>query len=45
VGLELAGEIKAVWPEGPTVLPAQAVSEYKGTDLFSGRFAELFGTA
>lgn len=32
-------------PDGPTVLPAQAVSEYKGKDLFAGRFAELFGTA
>ncbi|MFG2651740.1 NAD(P)/FAD-dependent oxidoreductase [Streptomyces sp. NPDC048436] len=32
-------------PDGATVLPAQAVSEYKGRDLLSGRFAELFGTA
>ncbi|MCM2414047.1 FAD-dependent oxidoreductase [Streptomyces sp. RKAG290] len=32
-------------PDGPAVLPASAVSEYKGADLFTGRFAELFGTA
>ncbi|WUI04235.1 FAD-dependent oxidoreductase [Spirillospora sp. NBC_00431] len=31
--------------EGPSVLPAPAVAEYKGVDLFTGRFAELFGTA
>ncbi|GAA3607678.1 hypothetical protein GCM10022419_110770 [Nonomuraea rosea] len=31
--------------DGPLVLPAQAVADYKGTDLFTGRFAELFGTA
>ncbi|MFC4117972.1 NAD(P)/FAD-dependent oxidoreductase [Nonomuraea zeae] len=29
---------------GPLVLPAQAVADYKGADLFTGRFAELFGT-
>ncbi|WP_207934544.1 hypothetical protein [Actinomadura sp. KC06] len=29
---------------GPSVLPAPAVAEYKGADLFTGRFAELFGT-
>lgn len=32
-------------PEGPNVLPARMVAEYKGADLFTGRFAELFGTA
>jgi apoptosis-inducing factor 2 len=32
-------------PEGPTVLPARTVSEYKGANLFTGRFAELFGFA
>ena len=32
-------------PDGPSVLPAATVSEYKGADLFTGRFAELFGTA
>jgi NADH dehydrogenase FAD-containing subunit len=35
-------------PEDPlsaTVLSAEAVSQYKGVDLFTGRFAELFGTA
>ncbi|MEU6676996.1 FAD-dependent oxidoreductase [Streptomyces sp. NPDC046925] len=32
-------------PDGATVLPAETVSEYKGTDLLTGRFAELFGTA
>ncbi|MFI0406784.1 NAD(P)/FAD-dependent oxidoreductase [Actinomadura sp. 3N508] len=31
--------------DGPAVLPAPAVAEYKGADLFTGRFAELFGTA
>ncbi|MGW5734715.1 MULTISPECIES: FAD-dependent oxidoreductase [Streptomyces] len=31
-------------PEGATLLPAETVSEYKGTDLLTGRFAELFGT-
>ncbi|MCO6004079.1 FAD-dependent oxidoreductase [Actinoallomurus purpureus] len=31
-------------PDGPAVLPATAVAEYKGADLFTGRFAELFGT-
>ncbi|WP_205718070.1 FAD-dependent oxidoreductase [Actinomadura soli] len=31
--------------DGPSVLPAPAVAEYKGADLFTGRFAELFGTA
>ncbi|MGH3240232.1 MAG: NAD(P)/FAD-dependent oxidoreductase [Spirillospora sp.] len=31
--------------DGPSVLPAPAVAEYKGLDLFTGRFAELFGTA
>ncbi|MFG3137814.1 NAD(P)/FAD-dependent oxidoreductase [Streptomyces sp. NPDC048211] len=30
-------------PDGPAVLPAAAVSEYKGADLFTGRFADLFG--
>lgn len=32
-------------PDGPIVLAAPAVAEYKGADLFTGRFAELFGTA
>ena len=32
-------------PDGPSVLPATAVAEYKGADLFTDRFAELFGTA
>ncbi|MGA5194380.1 NAD(P)/FAD-dependent oxidoreductase [Streptomyces exfoliatus] len=31
-------------PDGPLVLPAETVSEYKGNDLFTGRFVELFGT-
>ncbi|WLQ33827.1 FAD-dependent oxidoreductase [Streptomyces castrisilvae] len=30
-------------PDGPAVLPAAQVSAYKGKDLFTGRFAELFG--
>ncbi|WP_144124365.1 NAD(P)/FAD-dependent oxidoreductase [Catellatospora sichuanensis] len=32
-------------PDGPAAVPATAVAEYKGADLFTGRFAELFGTA
>lgn len=31
-------------PDGPSVLSAEAVAAYKGADLFTGRFAELFGT-
>ncbi|NUR84009.1 MAG: FAD-dependent oxidoreductase [Nonomuraea sp.] len=30
-------------PDGPVVLAADAVADYKGRDLFTGRFAELFG--
>ncbi|MCO1595492.1 FAD-dependent oxidoreductase [Micromonospora sp. RHAY321] len=30
-------------PDGPAVVPAATVSEYKGTDLFTGRFTEQFG--
>ncbi|MEU4746661.1 FAD-dependent oxidoreductase, partial [Actinosynnema sp. NPDC023658] len=30
-------------PDGVTLLPAAAVAEYKGADLFTGRFVELFG--
>jgi apoptosis-inducing factor 2 len=32
-------------PEGPVVLDPRAVAEYKGSDLFTGRFATLFGVA
>ncbi|TDD79101.1 FAD-dependent oxidoreductase [Actinomadura darangshiensis] len=32
-------------PDGPFVVPVETVVEYKGADLFTGRFAELFGTA
>jgi NADH dehydrogenase FAD-containing subunit len=32
-------------PGGPVVLSAAAVSERKGADLYTGRFAKLFGTA
>ncbi|GAA1876310.1 NAD(P)/FAD-dependent oxidoreductase [Actinomadura bangladeshensis] len=32
-------------PGGPTVVPVTTVIENKGTDLFTGRFAQLFGTA
>ncbi|WP_406450153.1 FAD-dependent oxidoreductase [Streptomyces sp. NBC_00876] len=32
-------------PDGPSLLPASAVSAYKGADLFTGRFADLFGIA
>ncbi|WP_418955418.1 NAD(P)/FAD-dependent oxidoreductase [Streptomyces tritici] len=32
-------------PDGPDVVTSDTVSAYKGTDLFTGRFAELFGTA
>lgn len=31
-------------PDGPSVLAPAQVSEYKGADLFTGRFADLFGT-
>jgi apoptosis-inducing factor 2 len=30
--------------DGPVLIPPETVSEYKGRDLFTGRFAELFGT-
>ncbi|MFI0454380.1 NAD(P)/FAD-dependent oxidoreductase [Actinomadura sp. 6N118] len=30
-------------PDGPFVPPAATVAEYKGTDLFTGRFVEQFG--
>ncbi|ROT31675.1 NAD(P)/FAD-dependent oxidoreductase [Micromonospora sp. HM5-17] len=30
-------------PDGPVVLPAATVAEYKGTDLLTGHFVELFG--
>lgn len=32
-------------PDGPTVIPAATVSEYKGADIFTGRFVEQFGAA
>ncbi|WP_327676291.1 NAD(P)/FAD-dependent oxidoreductase [Kitasatospora sp. NBC_00458] len=32
-------------PDGPSAVPAATVAEYKGADLFTGRFAELFGRA
>jgi apoptosis-inducing factor 2 len=32
-------------PDGPTVLAAPTVREYKGADLLTARFAELFGSA
>ncbi|GAA4070389.1 FAD-dependent oxidoreductase [Actinomadura miaoliensis] len=32
-------------PDGPSLLPAEVISEYKGRELLVGRFAELFGTA
>jgi NADPH-dependent 2,4-dienoyl-CoA reductase/sulfur reductase-like enzyme len=31
-------------PEGPAVIPAATVAEYKGADLFTGRFTEQFGS-
>lgn len=31
-------------PDGPVVASAATVSEHKGADLFTGRFAALFGT-
>ncbi|GAA4553103.1 NAD(P)/FAD-dependent oxidoreductase [Amycolatopsis samaneae] len=31
-------------PDGPAAVPAATVAEYKGADLFTGRFAEQFGT-
>jgi apoptosis-inducing factor 2 len=30
-------------PDGPAVVPAATVAEYKGGDLFTGRFLEQFG--
>jgi NADH dehydrogenase FAD-containing subunit len=30
-------------PDGPAVVPTTTVSEYKGADLFTGRFTEQFG--
>ncbi|MDZ7912901.1 MAG: FAD-dependent oxidoreductase [Rhodococcus sp. (in: high G+C Gram-positive bacteria)] len=30
-------------PDGPTLAPTEMVSQYKGADLFTGRFAEQFG--
>lgn len=30
-------------PDGPSVVSAETVSEYKGADLFTGRFTEQFG--
>ncbi|PKW15387.1 NAD(P)/FAD-dependent oxidoreductase [Saccharopolyspora spinosa] len=30
-------------PDGPTAAPAAMVAEYKGADLFTGRFTEQFG--
>jgi NADH dehydrogenase FAD-containing subunit len=30
-------------PDGPAVVPATTVTEYKGADLFTGRFTEQFG--
>jgi NADH dehydrogenase FAD-containing subunit len=30
-------------PDGPAVVPAATVSQYKGVDLFTGRFTEQFG--
>lgn len=30
-------------PDGPVVVPATTVSQYKGADLFTGRFTEQFG--
>ncbi|MEO6085239.1 MAG: FAD-dependent oxidoreductase [Umezawaea sp.] len=31
-------------PNGPAVVPAETVSQYKGADLFTGRFTEQFGS-
>ncbi|MEV6929537.1 FAD-dependent oxidoreductase [Dactylosporangium sp. NPDC051485] len=30
-------------PDGPAIVPAATVSQYKGADLFTGRFTEQFG--
>ncbi len=30
-------------PDGPTAAPVEVVSQYKGADLFTGRFSEQFG--
>ncbi|MFB7421763.1 hypothetical protein ACFC0K_00610 [Streptomyces hydrogenans] len=42
--LPLGGVGQFPSPDGPLVLPAATVSAYKGGDLFTGRFTELFGT-
>lgn len=40
------GQVPAEEPgTPPTLLPASAVAQYKGADLFVGRFTELFGTS
>ncbi|MFF4413331.1 NAD(P)/FAD-dependent oxidoreductase [Streptosporangium sp. NPDC001559] len=31
-------------PDGPAVVPAETVVQYKGADLFTGRFTEQFGS-
>ncbi|MFI0357118.1 NAD(P)/FAD-dependent oxidoreductase [Actinomadura sp. 9N407] len=38
------GQIPSPDGDGAAVLPAETVSEYKGADLFTGLFVELFGT-
>lgn len=30
-------------PDGPAAVPATTVSQYRGADLFTGRFTEQFG--
>jgi len=35
------GQLSA--PDGPAAVPAHTVAEHKGNDLFTGRFARLFG--
>jgi len=32
-------------PEGPVLMPADQVAQWKGRDLMNGRFADMFGTA
>ncbi|WP_214410276.1 NAD(P)/FAD-dependent oxidoreductase [Sphaerisporangium fuscum] len=32
-------------PDGPAVVPVETVVQYKGADLFTGRFTEQFGSA
>jgi hypothetical protein len=32
-------------PDGPILVPARAIAEGKGVDIYAGRYAELFRTS